>query len=686
MLTSFKWLRRMGRIDDDVEVQRAADLLTARGLTVDSVEPRGDDHALDIDVPANRPDCLGHLGLARELAAGLQIAPPPTEPRGALESSIADRIAVRIEAPELCSRYTARIVENVRIEPSPAWLAQGLEVCGIRSISNVVDISNYVLLMLANPIHFFDLATIGGAQIVVRRARTGETLSTLDGVERKLTDSMLVIADESRPVALAGVMGGAATEINAETQTVLIEAATFDPVSVRTTSRQLGLLTDASHRFERGVDIESLVAATALATRLLCELAGGRAVDAIVDAHPVPRQPRSLALRPAQIERLLGYAPEADEIHQALDSLQLQPRGAENGTIEIEVPSWRVDLEREADLVEEVARHLGYDRIPRSTHGLPVLESAAGTTGLEEAARDLLSHAGFHEGFGYAMIAGGEDDPFVDPGIRSPIQLSNPIADSLACLRRSILPGLVRAAELNQRRGTQDVRLFEVGHVFLPSEQPGSFPVEPLHAGLAWSGAGTARHWSRDDREVDPFDVFGIVDRLLGQIRPTSTFERAPSNHAALQPGQSAAWLQDDGAWVARAGQLRPELGGKLQFPLYLAEIDLSRLEAIEESTPRYTPLPRLTAVNRDLALVLDGSVSYGNIMNTLQAVEAPATVLLRAVDSYQGPPLAENEISLTLRVTLQPADETLTEDRIEAYRLELVRVLQEQLGIGIRG
>ncbi len=683
MLASLSWLRALCPVDEPAEL--IAEALTSRGLTVDALIPAGEDHALDIDVPANRPDCLSHLGLARELAAafGRPLASPATTPPGEGEAA-GETVRVEIEDSKLCPRYSAGVVRGIEVGPSPAWVVRRLEVCGLRSINNVVDTSNIVMLELGNPIHFFDLSLIGGRVVRIRRARAGESMRTLDGELRRLSPEMLVIADAERPIALAGVMGGAETEIGDGTSDILIEAASFSARSVRATSKLVGLQTDASYRFSRGVDPEAVPAAQALAARLLAELAGGRAAPGTIDTYPLPPAERKLTLRLGQLRRLLGYAPGRRRVQEALEALQLSPRWREDDTIEATAPSWRIDLEREADLVEEVARHIGYGKVPVQTTGLPSVPTAAAAGGVEERARDLLSYQGFNEVFGYAMIAENEDSPFIEAGSAAPLHLTNPIAESLAWLRRSVLPGLLRAVDLNHRRGVRDVRLYEVGSIFLPAG-PGELPVERLHAGLVWSGAGQPPHWALPQRDVDLFDVTGLVEKLLRDLRPETDYERARCTLEGFHPGRSVAWRAPTGAEIARCGSLHPLLQQPLPHPVYIAEIDLDFLAHDEPSIRRFKPLPRLTAVTRDLAVVMTAAHSYAEVRRALKSVAPPVPVEIEAVDSYSGPPLGREEYALTIRFSLQPAERALTEEEIEGYRQSLVVALDRKLGLKIR-
>lgn len=680
MYASLKWLREMCPFDASPADVAAA--LTARGLTVDAITMIGEDTQFEIEIPANRPDCLGHRGLARELSAAFGVAlESPAPAPDAAGPDIASSIAVHIEAADLCGRYTARIVRGVRIEPSPAYVTQRLEVCGVRPINNVVDASNLVMLETGNPIHFFDLPTIEQRRIVVRRAAPGEKLTTLDDQEHALDEQMLVIADGRRAVALAGVMGGRETEIGERTRDILIEAAWFLPNSIRRTARRTGLSTDANHRFERGVDPEGVSAAQDMAVRLLVELAGGVADAGWIDVYPAASVPRRLILRPAKLHRLLGYAPGIDESRQALEALGLRPQIGPD-SIEVTIPSWRVDLEREVDLIEEVARQLGYDRVPTSVEGLPAIETPTAAPDRGEVARDVLARRGFHEAYGYAMIERGEDDRFVESRLNAPTELTHPIVETMAVLRRSILPGLLRAIDLNQRRGVRDVRLFEVGRVFHPTEN--DFPAEPLRVGIVWCGRARPAHWSEPDREVQWFDLAGLVETVLQCVSPGLVADRAAGATAAHHPGLSAHWTVDATA-VAWAGALHPELGGDRAQAVWLAEIDLDRLPTGETAVSKYTALPNLGVVERDIAVVLPPGRTWREVRDALSAVPAPVPASIEAVDRYEGKPLAPGSAAVTVRVRLQPDRTSLTEETIEAYRQQLLDQLTGPLGLEIR-
>ncbi len=348
------------------------------------------------------------------------------------------------------------------------------------------------------------------------------------------------------------------------------------------------------------------------------------------------------------------------------------------------VPSWRVDLEREADLVEEVARHLGYDRIPSIDQELPAVSADTAGPGIPERCGDILAQLGFHEAFGYAMVAGDEDAGFVGPSSPDPLGLTNPITSALTQLRRSILPGLIRAADLNQRRGIRDVRLFEIGRVFEPRGEA-EFPREPHRLGIVWSGAARPRHWDGDPNEIDLYDLMGVVERLFSELRPGLVANRAAGAPGGFHPGCSVRWTLASGREAAWAGMLHPDRQREMAHVLWLAEVDLDALQETAPEPRRYRPVPRLTSLSRDLSLVMNAETTFERVQATMTAVQAPAPVEFSAVDRYEGPPLAPGEFALTVRLVLQPDERTLTEDEIEAYRRELVRRLDGELGIKIR-
>ena len=467
MLISHHWLSDY--VDTKLSPQELRDRLTMVGLAIDAVGEHNSDFVLDVEVPSNRPDCLSHVGIAREVAVIEREQPRlPRVESLKTEGRSGDLTAVEIKDDDLCPRYAARLVRGVKIAPSPEWLVKRLEAIGQRPINNVADITNYVLHELGQPLHAFDLHKLAGPRIVVRRAAAGEKLKTLDGVQRTLTADMLVIADAERPVAMAGIMGGEESEISSATTDVLIESAYFDPDSVRRTARALGMDTEASRRFERGADIEGVVRAQDRCIQMICELAGGTATEDRLDIHPRPFVSRTVTLRPRRVPELTSVSVARDQIVRILSGLGFELVDDAAEALTYKVPSWRVDVQQEEDLVEEVARHTGFDKIGSE---LPP-SSASGEYQPSEMKQRLLRRAlnafGFDEAINFSFAPKQRDD---QP------ELKNPIIEDAAWMRATLLPGLLSSLRHNLNHGIRDVRLFEIGRVFGPAkngELPGN--------------------------------------------------------------------------------------------------------------------------------------------------------------------------------------------------------------------
>ncbi|HXQ70071.1 MAG TPA: phenylalanine--tRNA ligase subunit beta, partial [Pyrinomonadaceae bacterium] len=504
MLISYNWLKDY--TDTSLSPQELRDRLTNVGLAIDAVEEHDSDSVLDVEVPSNRPDCLSHVGIAREVAVieGGKVRPPHIDPFKT-EGRSADLTSVEIKDPDLCPRYAARLVRGVKIGPSPEWLLKRLETIGQRPINNVADITNYVLHELGQPLHAFDFHRLAGPRIIVRRATAGEKLKTLDGVERTLTTDMLVIADAERPVALAGIMGGEESEISSSTTDVLIESAYFDPDSVRRTARALGMDTEASRRFERGADIEGVLRAQERCIQLICELAGGVATEDWIDIYPRPYVSRTVRLRSQRVPELTSVTVATAECLRILTGLGFELVNEAAEELNFKVPSWRIDVSQEEDLVEEVARHTGYDKIASE---LPP-SSASGEFQPTEMKQRLLRRAlnsfGFDEAINFSFAPKQTDN---QP------ELKNPIIEEAAFMRRELLPGLLSSLRHNLNHGLRDVRLFEIGRVFGPVS-PKELPDERLSLALVATGGAVEANKAQADRELDFFDVKGAFETAV---------------------------------------------------------------------------------------------------------------------------------------------------------------------------
>ncbi|MGE0042516.1 MAG: phenylalanine--tRNA ligase subunit beta [Vicinamibacterales bacterium] len=666
--------------------------MSMRGLALEGIEPApegavppgreagGPDAILDFDVTANRPDCLSMLGVAREIATvyGLPLRVPGPAADGLLRTAALtpadrDHLSVAMEAPDICPRYAGAAAE-VAVAPSPRWVRARLEACGVRPISNVVDVTNYVLLEIGQPMHAFDLARLAGPAIVARRARAGEPITTLDGKARALTAGMLVIADADRPQAIGGVMGGAESEVSSASRRIVLEAAYFKPQSVRATAKALGLRTEASYRFERGADPTAPVRAMARAAALLEIVGAGRAVGTVVDACPSPIAPAVVTLEHGQASRLLGMPVPDEDAVRILTALGFGVEEAK-GRWRVTVPGWRVDVSRPVDLIEEIGRHHGYEHLPATFPGVAAAPPPSDPRiPRDQRARRALLAMGFSEAITFGFVDDQAAAPFLDG--QAPVRLANPLSEKFTTMRPSLVPGLVDAVSHNRRHGRRDVRLFEIGTRFSPSG-------ETRAAAAAWTGLATPDHWSGGRRDVDFFDMKGAVEQVAAMLDVPVAI--APADAAYLVPGRSAAVLAG-GAVVGRLGQLAPEVADARDLPggdaVYVAEIDLDALEAARADAPRFArPLPRHPSVVRDVSILVDDTLSADTVRGTIRTAGPETLVLVQEFDRYQGKGIPDGKCSLSVRLTFQAPDRTLTDDEVQSAMQGIVDALGRELG-----
>ena len=674
------WLKEF--VDVDASADEIAETLGLRGFEVASLETLdGGDAVIDFEITANRPDCLSVLGLAREVATAFDrpMKVPSSDADARIRLALLsvgaadDRIRVTIEDEELCPRYAA-LAAGVTLGPSPAWMATRLEAAGVRPISTIVDVTNYVNVEIGQPMHAFDAARLAGGEIRVRRAKPGETITTLDGVDRKLDPEMLVIADRDRAQAIAGVMGGAASEVSSSTTTVVFESAYFKPSSVRRTSKRLGLKTEASTRFERGADIGAQVSAIQRAVALMERIATGHPAGAIVDVYPRPRQPATIRLRRERLARLLGVAvPDAD-VDRILRGLGLHVAAAAGGW-DVTPPTARVDLLREVDLIEEVGRHYGFDKLEATFPPLTGLAPPPDPrVTRDQLVRRLLTPAGLSEAITFGFIEAKAAELFThglpreQPPQSDLVRIANPLSAKFDTLRPSLLPGLVDAVAHNRRHGRRDVRLFEVGTRFAAAG-------ETRAVGVAWTGSASVDHWSGGAREVDFFDVKGIAEHLAGAFGVAIRFEA--SREAYLVGGQAASIVVADGvergAAAGVVGVLAPAVADARGLPrqdrVCVAELDLDLIDRARAiASDAAVPLARHPFVVRDLSIVvpqtLPAEIIRGTILTAGGSLPAPL-VASTFFDRYQGKGVPEGAVSLSVRLTFQAADRTLTDAEV---------------------
>jgi len=663
------WVRDF--VDVKASPPEIAETLALRGFEVASLETIADgDAVIDFEVTANRPDCLSVVGFAREIgtAFDLPVAVPPdlgSRVRLApLTFGESERLTVTLEDAELCPRYAAAVAE-VTPASSPAWMTTRLLAAGVRPISPIVDVTNYVLMELGQPLHAFDLATLAGGELRIRRAQAGERITTLDGIERTLEPDMLVIADARRAEAIAGVMGGARSEVSGATRTVAFESAYFNPPSVRRTSKRLGLKTEASSRFERGADVNGPVVALQRAMALMQQIGAGRLVGPAIDRYPAPRGPREIALRRRRLASLLGLVVPNTDVVRILRSLGLSVIDAREGWA-VTVPTFRVDLRREVDLIEEVGRHYGFDRLEAK---FPVMTAAAQPPdpriGRDHMVRRVFTAAGLSEAVTFGFIETRAATAFADADGDTLVAVANPLSAKFDMLRPSLLPGLVTAVAHNRRHGRRDVGLFEVGTRFTRAAG------EQRAAAFAWTGAGQPEHWSGHAREVDFFDAKGIVELLCGALDLEPRFE--PTRLPYLVEGQ-AARVSANGHAIGAVGRLAPAIADERGAPkadaIFVAELDLDALDAGRAARSEWVrPLPRHPFVVRDLSIVVPDALPAEIIRGTIQTAGAATPAQLTAVsffDRYKGKGVPDGSISVSVRLTFQAPDRTLTDAEVQ--------------------
>jgi phenylalanyl-tRNA synthetase beta chain len=685
MRLSVSWLRDF--VDVTASPEEIAGRLALLGFEVASIEPAdGADTVIDLEITANRPDCLSVIGLAREVSTAFGVpvripsgAPDAKIPLAALAIGEPGQVRVTNEDADLCPRYAASVAE-VTPAASPAWLTARLHAAGIRPISPIVDLTNYVNIELGQPMHAFDLEKLAGSEIRVRRAKPGEVIRTLDDVERKLEPEMLVIADAERAQAIAGVMGGASSEVSRTTRTVVFESACFKPASVRRTSKRLQLKTEASARFERGSDPNAPIVALQRITALLEQIGAGRPLGPIVDRYPVARGPRRLHLRRDRLAGLLGIAPPDADVERILRGLGLVVTDASGGWA-VEAPTWRVDLLREADLIEEVGRHVGFDRIePTFPVVLAPTPPPDPRIPRDNLVRRTLTAAGLSEAVTFGFIEAKAADTFAPAGGSAAVRIANPLSAKFDTLRPSLIPGLVDALAHNRRHGTRDVRLFEIGARFAESG-------ESRGLGVAWTGAAGPDHWSGGRREVDFFDLKGIVEHVCGVLGVP--VRCVPRTEPYLALGQTAAVVTPNGATLGVIGQITPQAADARGLPrqdrVVVAELNLDALAALPSARDdRTRPLPRYPAVVRDLSIVVPDALPAEIIRGTMQAAATDGPAPLAAIayfDRYQGKGVPEGSVSLSIRLTFQALDRTLTDADVQESFDRILAALSREHG-----
>jgi phenylalanyl-tRNA synthetase beta chain len=677
MNISYNWLKDL--VEINLTPPEVAEKLTSVGLAVEGIHAHKDDFVFDIDLTSNRGDCLSHLGVSREIAAitnsklkikNYEEQKPATE----------NLNLVTIKDADICNRFTARIIRNVKISPSPQWLVDRLEAIGQRSINNVADITNYVMHELGNPMHSFDYNALAENRIIVRRAKAGEKMHTLDEVERTFDENMLLICDAEKPVAVAGIMGGQFSGITDETTDVLLEVAYFKRESIRETSRKLKLNTEASHHFERGVDIENLIRASNRATELICELAGGTAED-FVDIYPTKRVEKSVKLNYDKVKQLTGLEISNAEIEKILNDLGLKT--LDSGLFA--VPSWRHDISIEQDLVEEVARIYGYDKIGSE---LPPTQSAGEyqpTENRKKSLRTAMSNLGFDEAISYSFIKPETDETFqligglVDENADEKfVTLQDSIIEGAVRMRPSLLSGLLDSVKTNFNYQRKDVKLFELGKVFATSNS--ELPIERELFSLVLTGSETFDNKAVTGKEFDFYDAKGALEIALDAINlPKLNFAAKEVKH--LQKGQSAEIISG-GKTVGTIGRINNSIAESYKFkqPVFVAEVDLQTLFKSAEQPVFYKPLSKFPAKWIDVSLLVKRTTAFAEIVQVIDKQDFPLCEGVTFVDVYEGKGVADDERSITIRFSYRSLEKTLTEAEVEETHQQILSILDKNL------
>ena len=670
MLLSWNWLKQY------VTLGMSADELTRRlmmaGLNHESTTEVGGDLAIDVEVTSNRPDCLGHLGIAREIAVlfGRPLNLPAARP-AENGPPVAKLTKVRIECPDLCYRYTARVVRGAKVGPSPKWLARRLETVGLTPVNNIVDISNYVLMECGQPLHTFDMAKLNGPEIVVRRPRPGEKIEAIDHREYPLSAEMCIIADADEPVAIGGVMGGAKTEISTATADILIEAAEFAPISIRGTARKLNLHSDSSYRFERRIDPEGVDWASRRCCELILELCGGELAAGVIDVGQPPPRREPVVLRLAQLKRILGIDVPGDEVERILSALGCQTAERAAAAITVVAPSWRRDLTREIDLVEEVARIYGYEQIPEDV-SVPMAPShRTREDRVLDKVRVLLTACGFDEAMTISLVDEAMSQSMSPWTEAAALQSMMPVLRGADRLRRSLVPSLLAARRTNEALSNPDIELFEIAKVYLPhgDDLPDEEKLLALSSGRPFA------------------EVKGVIEAIVESLRTKLDVRVVDAAVDVLDAGQSCRF-ELAGRMLGYVGRVSDEAQKRfdLRGPTTVAELRLAPLIEAAELAPQYVPLSTLPAVSRDINLVVDDAVRWADVATTVRKQCGAFFEALQYRDTYRDPQrLGAGKKSLLFSVDLRSTQATMTSQQADELRDRIVAACRKEHGAELR-
>ncbi len=648
------------------------------------------DTIFEIGLTPNRADCLSVRGIAREIAAKLSIGlKDPGDEVVTAFTSIDEIVSVVVEDPELCPRYAARFIADCKIGPSPGWLVRRLQAVGMRSINNVVDVTNYVLMELGHPLHAFDFDLLDGEKIIVRRATEGEVCKTLDGQERRLLSSDLTIRDSQKIVALAGIMGGGNSEINDGTTNVLLESACFNPYTIRRTSKRLGIHSESSHRFERGADVNIILKALDRAASLIADLAGGKVARGVIDVYPEEVKANLIPFRIEKANKLLGLDLSPDEVQRLFYNLGFTSQLVEPDLLNVTVPTFRVDLEREIDLVEEVARLNGYDKIPETMPRVEIFSDRPTRRQiLEKRVRELLVGQGLSEVINYSFIHPSSFDRILLPSDdyrRTTVKIMNPLNEEQSVMRTTLLPGILETAARNFSFRLMTQQIFEMRRVYLP-EADSELPEEPLYLSGLLTGSRNREGWNQERESVDFFDAKGIVENIFKLLDITSISFGKGTLENFYHPGKACNFYHND-LQVGSLGEIHPDISEKYgleQTAIYF-EINFEKLISIGTKTLTALAPSRYPDTFRDIALLVDDRMEAGTVIETIKNIKVREMEDVELFDQYKGPNIAEGHKSLAFRIRYRSYERTLTDDEVNSMHQRVIDNLLKKLNVTIR-
>ena len=669
MKVSLNWLSDY--IETGFAAEQIADILSDLGFPCERIERLDGDTVIDVEVTSNRGDCLSLIGIARELAAatGKELKTPDV----ALDESgkaVAEFAGVEIAQPELCGRYTARIIEGVKIGPSPEWLRKRVEAVGLRTVNNVVDATNYAMIETGQPPHAFDYDKIDDGKIIVRKALAGERIVSIDGTKCELNPDMLIIADPNEPVAIAGVMGGLETEVGEATTTILLEDAYFDPVSIRKTSRKLALPSEAAYRFERIVDIEMIDWASQRTAQLITKVAGGKIAGGVVDIYPKMLAKKDVTLRLLRLKKLLGIEIPSEEVIRILSALNFKPQN-KDGLIVCSVPSWRSDIYREVDLIEEVARVYGYDKIPTEKKISIEVIPEDNRQKLVESIAAHLNGCGFYETINVAFVDRNTADLFADEGDKEHLAVNDVSRKNANLLRQTLIGSLLTVLKTNVNAKNLPCKIFEVADTYVPANKKGDLPVEKAKLALVC--------------DSDFRDLRGVIESLIKSIDRNAQTVFAPAD---LGWAETGAKILIDGKNCGVAGIAGGAVKEKLDvtdLAPAAAEIDFELLLALQRGSVKVTPIPRFPAIQRDLSIIVDEKIRWAEIIEAVKQRATPELENIQFVGIYRGRGIPVGEKSVTLSLCFRDEDGTLTHQTVDGFQTEIVNSLNKHIAAQLR-